>query len=121
MPVSAAATWAFGGNADGNRGCGSGAVGVAALAGLTTPVAPATAAAARNLRRLNFRLEFFFGMVVSPIASLSKLEGRGQNGRQRHGDRPTLRSLSVSDKGCHPSDMLPELVWIRKRGVQLHG
>src|SRR5271170_507256 len=60
-PVSAAATWAFGGRADGRRA----GVAVAAAAGLAAPAAPATAAAARNLRRLKSRREFFFGMVVS--------------------------------------------------------
>src|SRR5580704_11073073 len=63
-PVSAAATWAFGGSADGNL-CGGSAV-VAALAGLTAPLAPATAAAVRNRRRLSFRLASFLGIVVSP-------------------------------------------------------
>src|ERR1700686_2998232 len=62
-PVSAAATWAFGGSADGNLGCSSAAV--AALAGLTAPLAPATAAAVRNFRRLSFRLASFLGIVVS--------------------------------------------------------
>jgi hypothetical protein len=33
---------------------------------LTAPLAPATAAAARNLRRLSFRLASFLGIVVSP-------------------------------------------------------
>src|SRR6202050_3841275 len=63
-PVSAAATWAFGGSADGSLCCGSAAV--EALAGLTAPLAPATAAAVRNLRRLSFRLASFLGIVVSP-------------------------------------------------------
>src|SRR5271168_1444290 len=54
VPVSAAATWAFGGNADG-RCCGvCGAV--EAAADFTAPAAPVTAAAARNLRRLSFGL-----------------------------------------------------------------
>src|SRR5208282_2329915 len=62
VPFSTAATWAFGGSADGNRCCASGAV--ADLAGVTAPVAPATAAAARNLRRLSFKLESFLGIVL---------------------------------------------------------
>src|SRR5262249_3487002 len=57
VPVSAAATWAFGGRADGRRGGAStgacdGAGGAAA--GVTVVAAPATATPARNLRRLNF-------------------------------------------------------------------
>src|SRR5580704_19178881 len=63
-PVSAAATWAFGGSADGSLGWGSAAV--AALAGLTAPLAPATAAAVRNFRRLSFRLASFLG-ISSPL------------------------------------------------------
>src|SRR5262245_15921349 len=56
VPVSAAATWAFGGSADGRRGgTSTGVCGVAAgaVAGATV-VAPATATPAKNLRRLNF-------------------------------------------------------------------
>src|SRR6202051_3567613 len=67
-PVSAAPTWAFGGSADGSLCCGS--AGFAALAGLTAPLAPATAAAVRNLRRLSFRRAFFLGLVVSPLHRL---------------------------------------------------
>src|SRR5580658_3127282 len=63
-PVSAAATWAFGGSADGSLGCGSAAV--ADLAGLTAPLAPATAAAVRNLRRFSFGLVSFLG-ISSPL------------------------------------------------------
>src|SRR5580693_9781157 len=68
-PVSAAATWAFGGSADGSFCCGSAAV--AAVAGLTAPLAPApaTAAAVRNFRRLSVTLVSFLG-ISSPLASL---------------------------------------------------
>src|SRR6202451_362674 len=63
-PVSAAATWAFGGSADGSL-CGGSAV-AAALAGLTAPLAPATAAAVRNRRRLSLRFASFLGIDISP-------------------------------------------------------
>src|SRR5271168_2326990 len=68
VPVSAAATWAFGGSADGNRCCACGAV--AASAGLTAPAAPVTAAAARNLRRLSFGLESCAANFISPCYRL---------------------------------------------------
>src|ERR1700740_3302844 len=61
-PVSAAATWALGGTADGGLCCGSAPV--AAWAGLTAPLAPATAAAVRNLRRLSFKPASFLGIGV---------------------------------------------------------
>src|SRR5580700_5765657 len=63
-PVSAAATWAFGGSADGSLCCGSAAV--AALAEVTAPPAPATAAAVRNFRRLSFGPVSFLGISSSP-------------------------------------------------------
>jgi hypothetical protein len=68
-PASAAATCAFGGSTDGTRCCVSGCASVAALAGLTALLAPATAAAVRNFRRsslgLFFAPEAFFGISVS--------------------------------------------------------
>src|ERR1700719_2141477 len=63
-PVSVAATRAFGGSADGSFCWGSAAA--AAVAGLTAPLAPATAAAVRNLRRLSFTLASFLG-ILSPL------------------------------------------------------
>ena len=69
VPVSAAATRAFGGNADGRRGSGCGAAAVAAsaaVAGGTVPAAPAIAAVARNLRRSSFGEVFLADIVISP-------------------------------------------------------
>src|SRR5271169_1833416 len=68
VPLSAAATWALGGSADGRRcsGCGAAeAAAIAAAAGGTLPAAPAIAAVARNLRRLSFGEVFWVGIVIS--------------------------------------------------------
>src|SRR5580692_6062507 len=67
-PVSAAATWAFGGKADGKRCSGCGVAELAAIAavtGGTLPAALAMAAVARNLRRLRFGEVFRVGIVIS--------------------------------------------------------
>src|ERR1700691_1290479 len=66
-PVSAAATCALGGSADGRRGSGCTAAGVAAAAatGGTVPAAAATAAAARNFRRLRFGVLSLVGIMIS--------------------------------------------------------
>src|SRR5262245_3663153 len=52
VPLSAAATCIVGGSAEGRRGAALVAAVVAACAGDTAVAAPATAAPARNLRRL---------------------------------------------------------------------
>ena len=70
-PVSAAATWAFGGSADGRRLAPAAAPSVAAFgAALTAPRRRRRRTPARNLRRLSFRLGSFLRHLVSLAASL---------------------------------------------------
>src|SRR5579863_4582924 len=63
--VSTAATCSFGGSTEGTRGGACPVALGAASAGLTALPAPATAAAARNLRRSSFGVESFLLMLVS--------------------------------------------------------
>src|SRR6185437_2346585 len=71
--VSAAATCSFGGSAEGTRGGACTAVLGAASAGLTALPAPATAAAARNLRRSSFGVESFLLLESLMVVSLAVL------------------------------------------------
>src|SRR6266545_381491 len=73
VPLSAAAICIVGGSAEGRRGTASVGAVVAACAGGTAVAAPATAAPARNLRRLSSGCGCFRAMRRLPLLSCAAL------------------------------------------------
>src|SRR5262245_12710358 len=81
VPLSAAAICIVGGSAEGRRGAALVDAVVAACAGDTAVAAPATAAHARNLRRLTSGCGYFRAMGF--LHSLLCAAARGQRRRNR--------------------------------------